>query len=129
MKKEDLIKDLVDYPYGWNEGLKAICERQNLNAYDIKNITYQRMLKKYGSYKNYVKSSEWAELSRRCIVRDKLTCQMCGSHQNLCAHHVRYNYIATLGDEELADLLTLCIECHNKISKDYKQKKENAARS
>ncbi len=61
------------------------------------------------------KSEAWTEISQKCRERDKWECQLCGINLKsdkrlLDAHHVlgtKYN--------ELEDLISLCIGCHEEI--------------
>ena len=59
---------------------------------------------KYGSYRSYVKSPEWAERRQRRIEFDGGFCQTCGSTVNLQVHHRNYDHAGT--EEEFADLIT-----------------------
>ncbi len=49
-----------------------------------------------------------------CLLRDKYTCQQCGKRNSrLQAHHLVYREHG--GKDTLANLLTLCEECHIKV--------------
>ena len=65
--------------------------------------------KRFASYKQYLKSPEWARLKRiaRAIAVNK--CQVCNSSQSLEVHHRTY---ARIGNELVSDLIVLCGACH-----------------
>lgn len=46
----------------------------------------------------------------RALRRDNFTCQLCGSHRNLEAHHLRRR--SKGGSDSPPNLLTLCHGCH-----------------
>jgi 5-methylcytosine-specific restriction endonuclease McrA len=56
-------------------------------------------------------ASKW---SKEVMVRDAMTCQVCGSHENLAAHHVfsrrRFPTLRSNPDNGI----TLCGSCHAK---------------
>lgn len=82
-------------------------------------------------YKKYIKSHEWEEKKQERMKIDGYKCVMCGRPQSTCkrtplqCHHITYK---NLGHEDvLADLVTLCPQCHIKIHRYYnRRKKENA---
>ena len=61
---------------------------------------------------SYLTSFEWRILREQVLRRDSYTCQSCGATHNLEVHHITYE---RLGDEELADLVALCSNCHNHV--------------
>lgn len=62
----------------------------------------------------YMLSAEWYELRTLVFIRDKHTCQSCGSQTSLNCHHVTYQH---LGAESLDQLTTLCTTCHTALHK------------
>jgi len=64
------------------------------------------------SYAEYMQSEEWWERRWEIIERDGGCCIRCKSTDDLQVHHLSYE---RLGDEEDADLVTLCLDCHNLI--------------
>ena len=57
----------------------------------------------------YLKSPAWYKKRQQTLQRDNYACVECGRHTNLNIHHIRYTNIF---NEPLADLLTLCSDCH-----------------
>lgn len=66
------------------------------------------------NYYKYIESDEWYELREKCFERDEYVCRLCGSSENLQAHHLSYE---RLGMNELSDLVTLCRKCHQAVHK------------
>jgi hypothetical protein len=62
----------------------------------------------------YMLSTKWQELRALVFIRDKHTCQSCGSKSSLNCHHITYD---RLGAEDLSDLITLCATCHTTLHK------------
>ncbi len=62
----------------------------------------------------YMLSTEWQELRTLVFIRDKHTCQSCGSKSSLNCHHIDYSL---LGMETLDQLTTLCTTCHTALHK------------
>ena len=60
-------------------------------------------------YLAHLASAEWALIRRLVLERDGRQCLVCNSPDDLVAHHRSY---ARLGHELLADLATLCRDCH-----------------
>ena len=60
----------------------------------------------------YLKSSIWSQKRNQTLARDRFACTSCGRHTDLNVHHIRY--INTF-NEPLADLLTLCSDCHTAL--------------
>lgn len=73
-------------------------------------------------YREYLKSSEWAEKRKKLIKDRGGKCQRCKQKGNV-AHHITYRNIF---NEPLEDLLLFCEKCHNEthnvISSSYKNK-------
>lgn len=53
-----------------------------------------------------------AEIEMRRKMRDKFTCQRCGSRENIEAHH-----IGPVTSTSIDDLITLCFKCHQQEHK------------
>ena len=60
----------------------------------------------------YLKSSTWSQKRQQALQRDNYACVECGRHTDLNVHHIRYNNIF---NEQSADLLTLCSDCHTAL--------------
>ena len=75
-------------------------------------LTKQEMLTLYRHNKYiYLKSPYWQDKRKLILARDNCHCVDCGATHNLQVHHLRY---INLGNEPLADLITLCGDCHTK---------------
>lgn len=68
-----------------------------------------------GSYHDYLGSKQWRRTRANVLLRDMLKCQQCGSHESLQVHHKTYNNVYFEGENNYADLTTLCQDCHSKI--------------
>ena len=60
----------------------------------------------------YLKSSIWSQKRNQILARDHYACTSCGRHTSLNVHHIRYSNIF---NEQPADLLTLCSDCHTAL--------------
>jgi len=60
-------------------------------------------------YPEYLKTSHWRILSKKCKKRDGYKCRNCKTTNHLNAHHIFYRL---RGMECLRDLITLCEKCH-----------------
>lgn len=60
----------------------------------------------------YLKSSIWSQKRNQILERDYYACTSCGRHTSLNVHHIRYTNIF---NEQPADLLTLCSDCHTAL--------------
>lgn len=76
------------------------------------------------TYKEKLKDPRWQKKKCEIMIRDKFTCQECGSQEKtLCVHHKTYDNCTdgdpwTCPDE---DLVTWCEDCHNKFHHDEKK--------
>jgi len=68
-------------------------------------------LKSQISYKEYLTTKEWKDISDECRKLHNNKCNRCDNTKNLQAHHKHYDNI---GNENQEDLECLCIECHSK---------------
>lgn len=57
--------------------------------------------------------SDWKARRQACLQRDKYNCQVCGSKENLSAHHIIPR--AEGGGHEVDNLITLCGSCHDLV--------------
>jgi group II intron reverse transcriptase/maturase len=62
-------------------------------------------------------TQDWAEKRLRSKVRDRFTCQQCGSQENLDVHHIQAGPA-----QSIDDLITLCRNCHLEETKRQRQK-------
>ena len=62
----------------------------------------------FENYKEFLKTEEWKQISQMVKERDGHKCVICGSTENLNAHHIGYD-----GDRmDENDIVTLCNRCH-----------------
>lgn len=74
----------------------------------------------YESYNEFLKSDEWKQVAKMVKDRDGNKCVICGSTENLNAHHIGYN-----GDRlNEDDIVTLCNRCHECLHDGIKEMKE-----
>jgi len=67
-------------------------------------------MKKRGlAYYRYLNSVSWKCRRDKVLARDGYTCVWCGDTEFLEVHHLTY---ARAGYERMADLITLCRDCH-----------------
>src|SRR5205823_11567049 len=66
--------------------------------------------KRQRKYAKYLQSVHWMKLRRRVLIRDGKQCVLCGSTDELQAHHETYR--EKFRDSLPDDLVTLCRECH-----------------
>jgi len=69
---------------------------------------------KYDKYQEYLKSKQWYALRLKILSRDDYTCQHCHCKVTSYTANVHHKTYIRLGDENLSDLITLCIPCHEK---------------
>lgn len=79
----------------------AYFDFQAMENPDISGEEYQQGPKLY--HKNYKVA---------CLFRDNHECRVCKSGDNLRVHHIKHR--ADGGTDRLANLMTLCAECHDK---------------
>ena len=86
-----------------------------------------RLQHKKGRKSNYakllLKNPDWEEAKRKVRIRDRHTCQVCGTDFNLEIHHNVYkvNGQSIVGHEleHLDCLVTLCGDCHDRVHKHH----------
>lgn len=63
---------------------------------------------KFNSYEEFLNTGEWKQVAEMVKDRDSNKCVICGSTENLNAHHIGYD-----GDYlNENDIVTLCNRCH-----------------
>ena len=62
----------------------------------------------FENYKEFLKTGEWKQIAQMVKERDGHKCVICGSTENLNAHHIGYD--GDCLDEN--DIVTLCNRCH-----------------
>ena len=70
-------------------------------------------------YRKYLRSDKWKRKRNERLVIDKCRCQECGIQSNLQIHHLTYKNVF---NENMEDLTTLCIDCHQKKHKNKRLK-------
>ena len=98
------------------ESSRGLCEgcleEQNLDLAKLKPgniaIRYLRII----PYKAYLQTFHWIQTRNKALERAGFKCQLCNSDDNLQVHHRTYE---NLGDEQNADLIVLCANCHKKF--------------
>ena len=61
-------------------------------------------------YNEYLAGPKWAALRRHILKRDRYKCRKCGAVA-VQVHHLTYKRVF---HEDPADLLSLCVPCHEK---------------
>ena len=62
----------------------------------------------FENYNEFLKTDEWKQIAQMVKERDGHKCVICGSTENLNAHHIGYD-----GDRmDENDIVTLCNRCH-----------------
>ena len=73
-------------------------------------------------YESYINSVLWREKSRRIRKRDGYRCLICGTTDvPLEVHHLTYD---RLGEELDSDLITVCHDCHKRITQSWHDAKD-----
>ena len=63
------------------------------------------------AYQNYLNSEAWLGKRKEILNRSHGRCEVCGD----AADHVHHKTYERLGDEDLEDLLAVCVKCHSDI--------------
>ena len=83
---------------------------------------YERSIKKFCLERKFrasevfYKTTAWKKLKNQALDRDNHCCVNCKSKDNLQVHHINYRQISN----KLSDLITLCLDCHQKYHKKNK---------
>jgi 5-methylcytosine-specific restriction endonuclease McrA len=78
-----------------------------LKAQQAKDVFFEK-------YNNYLKTTEWQERRKEVLIRDNYLCQACLKARATQVHHLSYDH---WGQEPLFELVAICNECHEKITK------------
>lgn len=65
-------------------------------------------------YRAYLMSPEWKRKRLMVLKRDNNTCQSCLSRRAIDVHHLTYDHIY---NEPLFDLVSVCRDCHESITR------------
>ena len=74
----------------------------------------------FDNYKEFLKTDEWKQIAQTVKERDGHKCVICGSTENLNAHHIGYD--GDCLDEN--DIVTLCNRCHECLHDGIETKRE-----
>ena len=72
----------------------------------------------WAAYNEYLRTSHWAQVRRRVLVRDGFRCQNCFAKvtdATAHAHHLSYTGYNRLGKSFVFECVTLCRDCHNEF--------------
>ena len=77
----------------------------------------------YKSYDEFLNTEEWRQVAAMVKDRDGNKCVICGSTENLNAHHIGYD-----GDRmDENDIVTLCNRCHECLHDGIKTMRESVS--
>lgn len=72
------------------------------------------------SYLGDLNNPKWIKKRNQILKRDKYTCTVCGSKQNLQVHHTfYYKHLVAPWEYPNNSLLTICHDCHNNYHKTH----------
>lgn len=71
-----------------------------------------------------IEGGEWQKLREKVLKRDGHKCVSCGSDNDLEVHHIVP--VAQGGSNELSNLITLCLTCHNKAHRNNHHARETS---
>lgn len=71
-------------------------------------------------YEQYIKSDVWKQKRQQRLKIDAHECQTCCSTERLEVHHKHYR---NFKNEQMADLITLCHDCHEAITNVFRSRK------
>lgn len=74
------------------------------------------------NYKEQLADSRWLRKKNEILERDNYTCQHCGRTSNLNVHHLSYEKGKLAWDYPNEKLITLCVDCHEKIHREQNEK-------
>lgn len=59
------------------------------------------------------RGEDWHQKRMQALIRDRYTCQKCGSKEKLSVHHLRK--WKDTKDNSLENLISLCLKCHKSV--------------
>jgi len=74
-------------------------------------------------YTSHLNSRTWRLLRREVLKRDNHECQTCCATGDLEVHHKHYR---NLGNEDMKDLIALCVPCHEAITSSIRFRRNTA---
>lgn len=87
---------------------------KDLRGYKKRVSYYQHKKCNNLEYETYLRSPKWFAIRDMVLLRDGNKCTICGESKRLNVHHKTYAHIFNEGNN-LEDLQTLCISCHDKV--------------
>jgi len=63
---------------------------------------------------HYLRSNAWKEKAKQRLKLDNYKCRECGGSKHLQIHHKNYDNLYNEDVEN--DLITMCYDCHKKIT-------------
>lgn len=69
-------------------------------------------------YKTQIRTSQWQRKRLEIMQRDDFKCRICTSDGFLNVHHLYYLPNVVIWDYDSEGIITLCQECHEKITHD-----------
>lgn len=72
------------------------------------------------NYSEYISSVKWKATRKRILERDNNHCMLCHSEERLEVHHNSYENLFNESDD---DLVTLCRECHERVTNFQRSKR------
>jgi hypothetical protein len=103
----------------FDEQLKASGDAARESYYarrssEFRSAAIERDAKWWTKYNTYLASPEWRRKRDAVLKRDDGVCQACTVRQAGQVHHLTYKHVF---DEPLFDLVAVCYQCHEKITK------------
>lgn len=83
-----------------------------LNVKEAQDAIRAFLPKSYATHEEYLRSPEWAERRQTVLKKWNRRCAFCSGTVLVDVHHNSYDRI---GNEDEADLVTLCRACHKKF--------------
>ena len=74
------------------------------------------------AYKDDLKNGRWQKVRLQVMERDSFCCRACGSKSILHVHHLFYRYGLKPWEYPMDSLVTLCVNCHNKLHNELSEK-------
>jgi hypothetical protein len=65
-------------------------------------------------YNEYLDSEQWRRKRQKVLERDRFLCRACCTREATQVHHLTYKHVF---DEPLFDLVSVCHQCHEKLTR------------
>lgn len=69
---------------------------------------------------SFENQKKWLKVKSEAIVRDNFQCRICNKKYDLDVHHILYQSEHPELSLDIENLMTLCIDCHNKMHENDK---------